>query len=143
MSEAVAIAQSELSGPSVDLVGVGSEFGERLVLQLARPRKPDDLAAASRSRRDAEDRVPQALESGNPAKIDIHVILAAWRATERALGVIPEGSLEWARVHARLISLRASYHQLFAERCDRPPSPEAPRRFVDRPEFREVLQPSG
>lgn len=55
-----------------------------------------------------------------PARIHIHEILTAWRAADRALGVIAEDSPEWARVHARLVTLRASYHQLFGERCDRP-----------------------
>jgi hypothetical protein len=127
-----------------------------VALRLARLRAPDDLAAASRSRRVAEDRVPQALDSRHlmlvppfqqaidrPAKFDIHEILTAWRAAERALGGIPEGSPEWALVHARLVSLRASYHQLFAERCDRPPKSEAQWRVVGRPELAEGLQLSG
>jgi hypothetical protein len=62
-----------------------------------------------------------------PVKIHIDEILTAWREADRALGMITEGSPEWARVHAKLVSLRASYHQLFAERCDRPPRPEAAR----------------
>ena len=53
------------------------------------------------------------------ARVHIHEVLAAWRAADRALGVIPEGSPEWSLVHARLISLRASYHELFTERRDR------------------------
>lgn len=53
---------------------------------------------------------------GLPAKVDIHEVLTAWRAADRALGGIEEDAPEWARLHARLVSLRASYHQLFAER---------------------------
>lgn len=53
---------------------------------------------------------------GLPAKVHIYEVLTAWRAADRALGGIEEDDPEWARVHARLVSLRASYHQLFAER---------------------------
>jgi hypothetical protein len=51
-----------------------------------------------------------------PAKVHIYEILTAWRAADRALGVVEEDSPEWARVNARLVNLRASYHRLFAER---------------------------
>jgi hypothetical protein len=150
------IAESDLSSPSADVVDAGLEFRERVALRLAQFRAPVDLAATSRSQRVAEDRVPRELESrhlvlvplfpqtiDHPAKVDIHEILTAWRAAERALGVIPEGSLEWARVHAKLVSLRASYHKLFAERCDRPPRSEVPWRVVRRPESAEGLRSSG
>lgn len=53
---------------------------------------------------------------GLPAKVQIYEILTAWRAADRELGLIDEDAPEWARVHARLVSLRASYHELFAER---------------------------
>lgn len=53
---------------------------------------------------------------GLPAKVNIYEILTAWRAADRALAGLEEDAPEWARVHARLVSLRASYHQLFAER---------------------------
>ena len=53
---------------------------------------------------------------GFPAKVHIYEILTAWRAADRALGLIDEDAPEWARVHTRLVGLRASYHELFAER---------------------------
>lgn len=156
MSEAMGIAESDLSGPSADVVDAGLDLRERVALRLAPFRTPVDLAATSRSQRVAEGRVPLELESrhlvlvplfpqtiDHPAKVDIHEILTAWRAAERALGVIPEGSLEWARVHAKLVSIRASYHKLFAERCDRPPRSEVPWRVVHRPELAEGLRSSG
>lgn len=98
-----------------------------MALQLTRLRAPADLAAGSRSLVVVEDEVPPVLGSSQlmfvpaierPAKVDLYEILTAWRVAERALGVFPEGSPERARVHARLVGLRASYHHHFAERCD-------------------------
>jgi hypothetical protein len=90
---------------------------------VARPDLIDPAAAALESRKLVSvPRFQQAID--RPAKMHIDEVLAAWRAADRALGLIAEGSPEWARVHATLVSLRASYHQLFAERRDRPARPE-------------------
>jgi len=115
-----------------------------MALQLTRRRAPDDLATDGRSRRAAEDLMPGALGSRHlmlvrpiqqaidrPAKIDISEILTAWRMAERALGVIPEGSPDRAIVHARLVSLRDSYHRLFAKRRDQPPAVRGFERLVE------------
>lgn len=148
---ALAIAQSDRTAPSIDVVGAVKAFRMRVALRLAGHRPPDH-AAGSRSRRVVDERVPEALESRHltlvprsqgvidrPAKVDIQEVLTAWRAAERALGAIAEGDAEWALVHARFVNLRASYHQLFAERCDRQPRSELPRRVVDRREVAEGL----
>jgi hypothetical protein len=102
-----------------------------MALQLTRLRAPADLAAGSRSLVVMEDGMPPAIGSSHlmsvppspqasdrPAKVHLYEILTAWRVAERALGVFPEGSPERARVHVRLVGLRASYHRHFAERCD-------------------------
>ena len=88
MIEAIAIAQS-------DLTGTGSALESPRKLVLVPP-------------------FQQAI--GLPAKVNIYEVLTAWREAERALGGIEEDAPEWVRVHARLVSLRASYHELFAER---------------------------
>jgi hypothetical protein len=86
-----------------------------MAVAIAQPDLRDPAGAALESRKLVL--VPPFQQATyRPAKIDIFEILTAWRAADRALGVIAEGSPEWARVHARVVSLRASYHQVFADR---------------------------
>ncbi len=40
-------------------------------------------------------------------------MLAAWRAAERRLAEIPEGSAEWRSVHHEIDVFRSRYHELF------------------------------
>ena len=42
-------------------------------------------------------------------------VLTAWRAAERDLDRMPEGSPEWRSVQAEFVRLRASYQRLFQE----------------------------
>lgn len=48
----------------------------------------------------------------------IPAVLAAWRAAERDLDRMPEGSAEWRSGHAELVSLCASYQRLFQEKLN-------------------------
>ncbi len=94
-----------------------------MAIAVAQPDPTDAAGLALESRTlVVVPRFQQAID--RPARMHIDEVLAAWRAADRALGLIAEGSPEWARVHATLVSLRASYHQLFAERRDRPSRPE-------------------
>lgn len=89
---------------------------------------PSTIGAGSAS--DIAWLVPQAVESRHlvvmrPGReavqraatmIDVGTVLMAWRAAERELNEIHEGSPEWSRVNAEIVSLRAAYHRLFEER---------------------------
>jgi len=148
------MALSDVRGRSAVVAGAGSVIGRWVALQLARPRARDDPAKADGSRGPGEDLVTQPLEShhvtavrpvpqpidGPPKMVGIREVLTAWRAAERQLTEIPEGSPEWTRVHAEISSLRASYHRLFAESRDRRPDPEVRWRDVVRPEVAGGLQ---
>jgi hypothetical protein len=43
-------------------------------------------------------------------------VLSRWRAAERALAVVPQGTPDWARIQAGLIELQALHRALFEER---------------------------
>jgi hypothetical protein len=59
--------------------------------------------------------------SGEPADVDaperlsMSGVLDAWRAADRALQALAEGSPEWAAVNATIISLRATYRSRFEQ----------------------------
>ncbi len=55
----------------------------------------------------------------DPTMLSIGEVLAAWRAAEREIGAVPLGGPERPAIQAKLDSLRATYHRLFDERCDR------------------------
>ena len=64
-----------------------------------------------------EDRLAESLAAVRaedaPVRLSMHGLLTAWRAAERALGELAEGTPEWAAVNATIISLRASYRARF------------------------------
>jgi hypothetical protein len=68
---------------------------------------------------DPRDALPQSLAAVRaedaPTRLSIHGVLAQWRAAERALAELPEGSPEWAAVNATAISLRSAYRTRFDE----------------------------
>jgi hypothetical protein len=51
--------------------------------------------------------------------LSIREVLTAWRAAERELGKVPNGRPERPGIQAKIVSLRATYHQLVDERRDR------------------------
>jgi hypothetical protein len=53
------------------------------------------------------------------APLSITDVLTAWRAAERELGKVPARSPGRPVAHAKVARLRATYHRLFDERCDR------------------------
>ena len=53
--------------------------------------------------------------------VAVFEVLAAWRAAERELAAFPVGGPEWTETRARVVELRASYHQLFNEHLHRWP----------------------
>lgn len=50
--------------------------------------------------------------------VRISAVLASWRATERELNELSEGSPDWPRLRAVVESLRVTHHRLFVERRD-------------------------
>ena len=50
------------------------------------------------------------------AKVDVHGVLASWRAAERRLANLLEASPMRTLVRAEVARLRAEYHQIFEER---------------------------
>jgi hypothetical protein len=52
---------------------------------------------------------------GRGSMCEIGEVLTAWRAAERELTLLPEGSHEWSVVYADIAEFRASYHLLFQE----------------------------
>jgi hypothetical protein len=62
--------------------------------------------------------MPSVLPGVDPpeAVVALFDVLTAWRAAERQLAAIPEGSLAWFRVHAEIAVLCASYQRLFREK---------------------------
>jgi hypothetical protein len=52
----------------------------------------------------------------------IQQVIAAWRAADRELALLVEGDLEWNRICAELIGLRALHHRLFEARMAQDPT---------------------
>lgn len=132
---------SEGSGRSAVLDGVRSEGGSGVPLRLARLWPLDDPAASGGPGWFSEDPGVRALESPrlrlvwptrpadeHPATtLSIREVLSAWRAAERELGEVPQGSPELPGIQANLVRLRATYHRLVDERRDRGPAEDEAR----------------
>jgi hypothetical protein len=140
---------SDVSGQSAVVDGARSDSGSLVPLRLARLWPQDDPAASGGPGWFVEDPGMRALESprlnvmwptrpvvDHPATtLSIHEVLTAWRAAERELGGVPQGSPERPGIQAKLVSLRATYHRLFDERCDRRPAEDKAR----MPELRSSM----
>ena len=125
------IARSEAVGIGT-WQGWAGEFGACLVFGDA-PAPPDLVATGQGVAVDESPR-PRAVSAhlsmvGHVANLGVRRapglsiadLLAAWRAAERQLDSIPEGSPAWVECHATVVGFRAAYHQLVNERLDRPP----------------------
>jgi hypothetical protein len=127
------MALSEWSGQSAVMDGARPESGWGQPIRLARLWPQDEPAASGGPGWFIEDPGMQALESPRltlvwptePAidhpetTLSIREVLTAWRAADRELGEVSQGSPEWPAIHANLVSLRATYHRLFDECRDR------------------------
>lgn len=130
---------SDVSRRSAVVDGARSDSGSLVPLRLARPWPQHDRPASGGPGWFVEVPGMPALESPRPkvtwptkpavdrpaTTLSIHEVLTAWRAAERELGGVPQGSPERLAIQAKLVSLRATYHRLFDERCDRQ-SPDRP-----------------
>ena len=147
------MAISEINGPSAFGAGAAPGNGRWVAQQVARPRTRVDPATADDARWVeprpqtpplelvlATARPDQGAIDRPPPSVGIREVLTAWRVAERELGAIPECSPEWPDVHARLVTLRASYHQLFNESRDRRPGVDDRWRDGGRPEMTDGFQ---
>jgi hypothetical protein len=126
------MAQPEMNEYPAAEAGAGPDHRDWGMLSIAQTGQPDTQSAASRSKRDrlrmlhamssmrvgaARPASPLAVMRGG-ASGRIRAILASWRATERELSELPEGSPDRPRLRAVVEGLRATHHRLFAERRD-------------------------
>ncbi len=131
------MALSDAAGPGVVATRSGSRVGGWLIQHLAEVRPQDDpaiasplgevrdhLATESLGRRHLTLVLPVQPVDDRPAPmVAIRDVLTTWRAAERELNELPEGSPDWFRVNAELTGFRNAYHRLFNDRIaqDRPP----------------------
>lgn len=136
------MALLDMSAGSVVAAEPRADVAEWVVLRLNGPRPLVDSGVAGPSRELRDDPlahafewhrltvvrpVQQPVERSVPApKIRIWDVLAAWRAAERELGQVADGSPEWPRLHANVVGLRASYHRIVDERSAKPSSSVRP-----------------
>lgn len=74
-----------------------------------------------------QDAAGEAPEGRRGQSAGIPGVMKAWRAAERDLDRMSEGSPEWRSVQEELVSLRASYQRLFHEKLSSLDGPGVPR----------------